>query len=977
MNKGTSRKERAASSLNPSDFRLDGRTLSDLLEEVQEFSKQVVYEEKGISTSWEAFFEEALPYLKAVENDDFSGTSEKNCPPHLSLFLTFLGLFQSVQKQFNALSKEHLLFFYKKVLDQEKLGILGDKVYVFPQLARNIDQFYLEKGSALVAGKDENKNNIIYKTEKDLFLNKAFVSRVHAIYNGKTSQNPSVYIFRNLPSLYEGLENTPEGWAPFGDPQILRESAEIGFAVSSAVLFLPEGKRRITISLNTGNQKVSLKDKNMLLSSLEAHLSTIDGWLIKPIENVEIQAEKIIFSIGISNTDPSIQVQEEGPENSRMSSEDPVIKIIFKQGYNYELYALFQKIKIYEVRLAVKVENLETLKVKNDYGILDAARAFQPFGYVPVVGSNLYLHANELVSKNIISAVITFNWKGLPENFKTYYEGYLGQTNSLVENKEDFRVTLAIRRNKEWIPLKNNEDTTFGLFDERLKFHLAPDNDPARKSNPDQGMIRISFAAPSRAFGHNLYPVVYTRSIMEQARQREAPIPNPPYTPSLESVCLDYEAVDNIKPVEEHKLKQQFFYIEPFGVQKITTAKPPFPLVSQNFNSGGQLFLGIEKLKPPAQVSIFFDIKEENTKDLPEVKFSYLSRKGWRRISESQLSSDSTAGLKKTGIISLNIPADACDNRGEMPKGLYWVKIETPALPGRFDRIISLRTNAVLASLDVPRVDPFYSVNKLVPGSISSFKKKINHIQNVEQPYNSFGGRPAEDDQAFFTRVSERLAHKNRAVNAWDFEHLVLQEFPEIYQVICNSCQNPKGETKAGHVHILLIPKIRTSSQNFIQKPVVSASQLQKIRAYLESLISPHIELSLANPSFEELEIHADISFRDNVDAGFYLKKLETALKKFLSPWAFDQQEKIEMNKLYRSSIIKFIELQPYVKFIASIKIYRNQELITANEIFTGENALLISSNTHRLEAVEAEALLCQTNQGIDQMIVDINFQID
>lgn len=985
MNRGTSRKERAVRSLDPSYFKLDGRSLSDLFKETLDFSKKVVYEEKEISGSWESFFEEGQSYLQKVENDEFSRNYEKNCPPHLSLFLSFLKLFQSVQKQFNSLTKEHLLFFYRKILDQEKFGLIGDKVYIFPEMARNSEKFHLKKGSKLLAGKDLYKNNIIYRTEKDLFLNKAFISKIHAIYRDENTENPSIYVFRNLPSLNEEKTQSSEeikGWPPFGDPKLLKDSAELGFGLSSSILFLPEGKRTIEISIKIGEQdEAFLKNKNRLFSSLEAHLSSQEEWLIKPLKNLRIEDTVMVFSVELSHTDPPVQISEEISESVFFKSTvKPVIKIVFKQDYSSELYSLIRKINFKKIEVAVKVEGLEALKVKNDYGILDASQAFQAFGYVPVVGSNLFLHADELVHKNITAASVTLNWKDVPENFKAYYEGYLGQTNSLVEGKEDFRIKLAIRRNKEWLHLKNREESTFGLFQDRIDFEVTPQADDSLsiQADKEQGMIRLTLTAPAKAFGHNLYPVVYTRAIMAQGQQREAPIPNPPYTPTLESVSLDYEAIETFSPETNENTIQRFFHIEPFGIHNINFGKPPFQLLSPHFNTGGQLFLGIQRFTPPAQLSLFFDIKEENTGKLPEIEWSYLNNKGWKRFSETQLLSDSTFGLRKTGIITINIPKDAIEKGELMPEGLYWLKIETRKFPEKFDRILSVRTNAVLCSLEVSGIDPAYKVNELMPGTISSLEKKINQVQKIEQPYSSFGGRPAEDDQSFFTRISEKLSHKNRAVTAWDFEHLVLQEFPEIYQVICNSCRNAKGEILAGQIHVLVIPRVRASSQNLIQKPIVSGTLLQKIKIYLESIISPHVQLSLDNPYYEELQVHADISFRDNVDAGFYLKKLEADLKRFLSPWAFDHQEKIELgNRIYRSSIIKFIEVQAYVNFIARIKIYRNKKLITSGEIYTGEHSILISSNTHQLQAVEPDALLCQTNQGIGQMIMDINFQVD
>ena len=80
---------------------------------------------------------------------------------------------------------------------------------------------------------------------------------------------------------------------------------------------------------------------------------------------------------------------------------------------------------------------------------------------------------------------------------------------------------------------------------------------------------------------------------------------------------------------------------------------------------------------------------------------------------------------------------------------------------------------------------------------------------------------------------------------------------------------------------------------------------------------------------------------------------------------------------LHTSSLIKFIELLPYINFVARVRVDKDNNYSNANEISAGPNAILITSNKHNLKAVQPDSLLCQTNQGIAQMIVDINFQVE
>ena len=159
MNYGTSRNERTSSLLDPTFIKLDGRTLSQLYEDTKTFAKTVVFEEDDETFNWEVFFEAGSQYLEALEENPSGPIHQKDCPPHLGLFLAFLQLFQSVQQQFNTLSGQHIKFFYQKILGKETFGMKEDHVFIFLELARNTTKVHLEKGTALVAGKDIDKND--------------------------------------------------------------------------------------------------------------------------------------------------------------------------------------------------------------------------------------------------------------------------------------------------------------------------------------------------------------------------------------------------------------------------------------------------------------------------------------------------------------------------------------------------------------------------------------------------------------------------------------------------------------------------------------------------------------------------------------------------------------------------------------------------------------------------------------------------
>jgi hypothetical protein len=174
-----------------------------------------------------------------------------------------------------------------------------------------------------------------------------------------------------------------------------------------------------------------------------------------------------------------------------------------------------------------------------------------------------------------------------------------------------------------------------------------------------------------------------------------------------------------------------------------------------------------------------------------------------------------------------------------------------------------------------------------------------------------------------------------------------------------------------------VIPEIKITKSRRILKPMVTSGRLSAIQTYIKQHISHHITIYVTNPEFQEISVVSRINFTDNIDTGFYMKQLQNEIQAFLSPWAFGNGSEITMGGfLYKSSIIEFIESKPYVNFILSISILVNGKILEENEITADEKTANVSAYYHRIIPVKTDAVTCQTDQGIDQMIVDINFDV-
>ena len=977
--------------MNTEHFKVDDRSMNDLLQEALQLAKSLKFQqskEKNPS-DWTPFFEDAERYLPHLfDSIRKLKPASSDCPPHLALFLAFLKLYGYTQSQLNELTSAHLNFFYSKILGENRKKAIPGRVYVFPELQKNVERYQLHEGEKLSAGKDKTGGDIIYTTDQEVSLNQAKITQLKALHRS-VPNNSAIYLHPSVNSADGfGAALTPgDGWYPFGDTtKTPRISAAIGFGFVSPMLLLKEGKRiiRITFALESINAKFA----NAILTSdqLVAQLTSTKGWITTDVEEFSYDTDKMEMVILLNEADPEVCPYNKSTHGYAFGQTDwPLLKVMLKPGYSFDQYDFLQKIRFRSITISTVVEGINALLIRNDYGELDSTKAFHPFGYSPVRGSNFYAAIPETFSKSLESVTLRINWKGLPENFKIYYEGYMGPTNSLVRDEKDFKVKAAVRIQKKWYDISNALDSEgeYSLFGETINLDfgesIARENfDP----NSENGLIRFSFTSPQHAFGHALFPAVYAKAIITQLQNKDAPIPNEPYTPVIESIEGSYAAKDNINVGQSGNAPFLYFHLKPFGTeafkpgQNVAGANSQ-ALISGEFNHGGSLFIGFQNFSPPQQLSLFFEIKELTLNEKPDPAYFYLSDAGWKRLSGNQILSDTTRGLKQTGLMLLNLPQDLSSRNPTMPKDTFWIMIAVKDSAENFDQILNVRTNGVSCTLVLKNSEEFEEVQVLPPLSITAPLRKIKEIKKIEQPGSSFGGRPTETTDEYFLRVSERLRHKMRGITVWDIERIVLEQFPGIYKVKCLQHVDSSDRIRPGSVHVIVIPFVSPYRETKILKPFVTNSTLTNIKEYIQKLASPHVKFIVTNPEYEEIKIVAQINFNSQVDAGLYIKKMQTDLKYYLSPWAFRENNEIQLgSKLYRSSIIEFIESRPYVNFISSIQVLTNNRAIDEQVIDVDEKTIIISSEDHQIEAIASDGSRCQTNQGIEEMIVDINFEV-
>jgi hypothetical protein len=444
------------------------------------------------------------------------------------------------------------------------------------------------------------------------------------------------------------------------------------------------------------------------------------------------------------------------------------------------------------------------------------------------------------------------------------------------------------------------------------------------------GFLRLSLSGDDFAHAAYLRQILNMTITTNGNTQTVSNRPDPPYTPQIKSLELSYTASCPLAPAAGDT-EPAFYQVYPFGIQR--QFAPSFTLLPV-YGLQGELYIGIEGLRPPETISVLFQVSEGSADPLsnPEpVRWHYLSADNrWTPLDAHDVE-DHTGGLLNSGLIIFAVPPDASAAATVMTGGLCWLRASVAGGAGAICRIISVQAQAIeTAFADILQTGNAYKA-PVAAGTISKLVLSNALVKKISQPYASAGGSPGESDPDFRLRVSERLRHKQRAVNIWDYEHLVLQQFPRVYKVKClnhtglraaqGSAHPYLQDTWPGHVTVVTVAEAGATTDGNPVLPYTPLGTLAEIRQYLLTIINPFVQLDVVNPLFEQVQFDFKVRFLAGYDVKVYTELLDGAIGKFMSPWAFATGIDIEFQgKISKSVVLKFVEDQYYVDYVSCFR---------------------------------------------------------
>jgi hypothetical protein len=500
-----------------------------------------------------------------------------------------------------------------------------------------------------------------------------------------------------------------------------------------------------------------------------------------------------------------------------------------------------------------------------------------------------------------------------------------------------------------------------------LTKNLPGSGAPALQNPPYSPGAREGFLklVLNQGFGHAEHPDHKTRILIDLARggtltksssynyNASTDLPLAPYTPVVTALSLTY--------CTEATTPAHFFHLHPFG-----HTEPGPGALAPPMESEGELYIGVKDLQPPQRLALLFRVLDGSANPLKTpatLQWDYLRDNEWVPLADHEVD-DKTNSLAGTGIAGIAVPEDANTEHTLLAGGLLWIRMAAPRDADALNHITSVDAQAVTATFFDQGNDPSFLAEPLPPGTISKLKTGVPSVKKIVQPGPSFGGAPPEEAGRFHVRASERLRHKDRGITLWDYEHLVLEHFPNIYRVKCinhtellrdaNGDIIADNEVRPGSVVLVTIPDLRAVvSYSDPLRPYTDKRTLVAIDALLRERLSPFVRLEVQNPRLEEVQLKFKVAFTEEIaDIDFYKLELNAAIIRYLCPWAWDESASgadISFGgKWHKSSIIDFIEEQSYVDYIEDFEMYHKPDISKPDAAWSRVDEEVVEASTAR-----------------------------
>ncbi|RYU91649.1 hypothetical protein EWM62_06840 [Mucilaginibacter terrigena] len=906
------------------------------------------------------FFEKCISY--AAKEYSYLKQKKSSYPDTL-LLRGFVDLLKQHQGQLNGISKKHLDFYYRDILQQEALPGSPDSAYMSATLAKPGMTFTLPANTLFNAGTDNQKKPVVFSNPGAVILNPGIITSLATLSVSQVTTGSTGIYMNTVPApgtVQKDQQGNIIGFNTFGNTNNQGALVATGISFASPMFLLKEGARTITLTITCGKNI-----DNSIFNNAAFYFSTVNNWLQVMATPLPVPLEPtnvLVLQFQLDATQPPIEPFKKNPD--LLETQWPLFKIQFQQVPDPANPPVITKLEI-----DVLVNGVKSLQLYNDYGSLSTKAPFPFMGPAPMKGANFIIGSSEIFSKPVKSLSVELDWNGVPKDFETYYLQYNqyleGDMNipppakpcwltnlkntiagtkpaaskvkkpKAVFNNCCFTVAFQLLQDQLWakIDLRNSGgciadtgvgnvnlppadttmfSTTNSVLDTCSIYQYIPKDaiipDVSLQSIPlkytgqnTSGFLKMTLTGPDDGFGSLLYPAIVFQITLDNAQQIADALPPAfttltpiPFVPKVSSISAAYGASTTvIFTTSDSTYPIQCFLYTPFQNYKVYDACSGIAKYNYTFNGGkntdttgipmfaplnssGCLFIGIEKLFAPAQLSLYFELARvyslANTSQA--ASYTYLSTTGWKNL---EVLADGTGDFSCSGIIKINIPPDIDYNGLQNQPGKCWLAISVSAPPQSYPQTIYCAANGFIACRTGQQQGA--SVTHLAAATISKTLSAVPHLATIQQPFPSFGGKVDETDWQMDLRVSNRIKTKGRACSTDDFFRIIIQSFPDVFyaKTVFNYTTNTN--------EVYLVKSFTGPEVTGAFTPLISACAEEKIRALLIAKSSCFISIGVSNFSFQFIRVTADLIVDQGNGTNEVAAQIGQQLNLFLSPW--------------------------------------------------------------------------------------------
>lgn len=867
---------------------------------------------RRLQRGYDVYFEEIVGWGK---ND-----------PAMAVLVTFLRNYGEVAARFNARWEELPAFFFEKILRVDTRKPVPDKTWLTLLKNPGVADVPVEKGTAFVAGKLADGSLFCYRSTERI--------RVEDIQLGCCRSYLLEKDRGRFPAARLGYVTAVLGneldLAMKGEPQEMFGGSRgwfepLGLLIESPMFLLREGIRNVELTFNLTRESVAFFSQlveeiatgqsgqaaeleyKILHDAFYLEISTGEGWTVIPDYILTREPESCFrLQFRLNRDFPAT-----GPcrsERHQNETRMPALRIRMNRDAWLFPYSWARQVFIDKLVIRTEVTGITALKLYNANGEQDTSVPVYLLGVQPERGSWFVFGNEEMACKPLTDVALSWQWLQLPDHPEGL-AGYYREYGEDIDNRA-FRVRLEELQGRKWqecnsqylfAPEAEQELAAIGALPRRSRMVFPVKGYKSWRENGreyvygqvEDGFFRVVLEGPELGFGHTAYRRLFAEIMMQNARRkRPLPLPSEPLSPLSETFELCYVAEEELCFAPgQRKGATRLRYICPLTSAGDLEVSPVRAVALANGPADeGNLLFGFKQAVGYDSIRLYVDVaplqQEIDFRDTESGENAYApvwymtGSKGWKPLEAGAVLQDTTGHFMNSGKIEILLPHPVAPHLVDSD-GLFWLCAAFPGYMGRKPAIRGIYMNTVEVVSDTVVGDGVPDwVDGVPAGTITS---PVNHIPGIAaicQLVSGCGGRLPGDAAEIRLRMSDRIAHRNRAVVAPDFERLVMEHFPEVMKVKCLPGLDTKGLGRKGIVSLVVVPRPQAGLW-----PLSTHQLLLKIEKFVQERAGAFVVVDAVNPVYEHITVRCGITLEAGVPSGEVVTGLKQLLNQCIASW--------------------------------------------------------------------------------------------